>query len=455
MAIKNVRKVIMRSRYFIFGIVTLFFLSFVSGLAFVSTEASAMYFGEQDEKPNDQPNKVLIEKIGKKLEEKRSELIELYRDLHRHPEVSGSEERTAGIIAKRLRALGIEVKAGVGGHGVVGILKGAKPGPVVAYRADMDAVLSDAPDPVSFKSETPGVRHICGHDVHVTVGLGIAEALASVREELEGTVKFIFQPSEENVQGALAMIAAGVLEDPAPEAILAVHCAPLQVGQIASKEGMLLAGFDLIDVTLSGEGDLKAAAQACAKVIRRANTVSIPSPQADESKPPSPEERVQENFIFPLVFSSEENPEKNEWTVKGMIRASSEENYEKAKKNIRDGLEKLDLPGVTYRINYTGGVLPAVMNDPALVRGAMDTIRSLRGEEGLVVLEAVTPFFSEDFARYLQKIPGVMYFLGVSNAGKGIIGMPHSPQFAVDEEAIFIGARTMAAVLLNYLETLK
>jgi metal-dependent amidase/aminoacylase/carboxypeptidase family protein len=445
----------MQSRNFTYGIVTLFFLSFVSGLTFVSTEASAIYCGEQDGKPNDQPNKVLIEKIGKRLEEKRSELIELYRDLHRHPEVSGSEERTAGIIAKRLQALGLDVKVGIGGHGVVGILKGAKPGPVVAYRADMDAVFSDAPDPVSFKSETPGVRHICGHDMHVTVGLGIAEALASVREDLEGSVKFIFQPSEENVQGALAMITEGVLEDPPPKAILAVHCAPLEVGQIGSKEGMLLAGFDLIEVTLSGEGDLKAAAQVCSKVIRGANTVSIASPRAEESEPRSPEERIQENFIFPLVFSSEENPEKNEWTVKAMIRASSKENYDRAKNHIRDGFEKLDLPGVTFRINYTDGVLPAVMNDPKLVRGAMDVIRSLLGEEGLVVLPGVPPYFSEDFARYLQKIPGVMYFLGVSNSEKGIIGMPHSPQFAVDEEAIFVGARTMAAVLLNYLEKLK
>ncbi len=445
----------MQSRYFIYGIVSLFFLSLASGLTFVSAEAAWLYCGEPDGKLNDQPNKMLIEKIGKKLEEKRTELIELYQDFHRHPEVSGREERTAGIIANRLRTLGLEVKVGIGGHGVLGVLKGAKTGPVVAYRADMDAVFSDAPDPASFRSETPGVRHICGHDVHVTIALGIAEALASIREELEGTVKFIFQPSEENAQGASAMIAEGVLENPVPEAILAVHCAPLAVGQIGSKEGMLLAGFDIIDITLSGEGDLKAAAQACAKVISGVSKMSIPSAQADESESPSPQESVQNNFIFPLVFSSEENPEKNEWILKGMVRASSEENYERAKKNILTGLEKLDLPGVSYKINYTEGVVPAVMNDPALVRGAMDIIRLLQGEEGLVVIEQVLPFFSEDFAHYLQKIPGVMYFLGVSNAKKGIIGMPHSPQFAVDEEAIFVGARTMAAVLLNYIEMLK
>ena len=138
-----------------------------------------------------------------------------------------------------------------------------------------------------------------------------------------------------------------------------------------------------------------------------------------------------------------------------MIRTSSEENSEKAEKEVLSGLENLDLPRVSYEFNYTKGVMPAVMNDPELVRGALDTIRSLVGKEGLVVVESVPPFFGEDFAFYLQKIPGVMYWLGVSNEEKGIIGMPHSPQFAVDEDAIFVGARTMAAVLLNYLEMLK
>ena len=445
----------MQSRYFIYGIVAIFFLSLASDLTFVSMEASVMYCGEPGGKLNDQPNKTLSEKIGKKLEEKRSELIELYRDFHRHPEVSGREERTAGIIAKHLRALGLEVKVGIGGHGVVGVLKGAKPGTIVAYRADMDAVFSPAPDPVSFRSETPGVRHICGHDVHVTVALGIAEALTSIRKDFSGTVKFIFQPSEENAEGAKAMIADGVLENPDPEVILALHCAPLEVGQVGSVEGMLLPGLDVVQVIINGEGDLKSSAEAIAKVISGVSTVSFASIQELEFGPASGQDSIQNDFIFAVVVSSGENPEKNQWILKAMARTSSEENSAKAKKNIQAGIEKLDLPDISYKVNYTNGVVPAVMNDPALVSGALDTIRSLLGEEGLVVVEQVPPFFGEDFAFYLQKIPGVMYWLGVSNEKKGILGLPHHPQFAVDEEAIFVGARTMAAVLLNYLETLK
>jgi len=251
------------------------------------------------------------------------------------------------------------------------------------------------------------------------------------------------------------MIAEGVLENPAPEAIFAIHSAPLAVGQMGSRKGMLLAGFDIIYVTLNGDGGLKAAADAIKRVISGVSTVSLTSAQEVELESASRQDSIQNDFILASVFSSEENPEKNKWILRALVRASSEENYARAKKDIQTGLENLDLQGISYKIDYIGGVLPPVMNDPVLVRSAMDIIRSLLGEKGLVVLEEVPPFFSEDFAHYLQKIPGVMFFLGVSNEAKGIIGMPHSPQFAVDEEAIFVGAKTMAVVLLDYLEMNK
>lgn len=445
----------MQSKHFICRAATLFCFFLISGLILGNAEAAVMFRGKADSKLNDQHSKILIDKIGKKLEAKRSELIELYRDLHRHPEVSGKEERTAEVIVKHLQSMGLKVESGIGGHGVVGILKGTKSGPVVAYRADMDAVYSGAPDPVSFQSEKPGVRHICGHDLHVTVALGIAAALASIKDELSGTVKFIFQPSEENAQGASAMIAAGVLKNPAPQAILAVHCAPLAVGQIGSVEGMLLPGLDVIDVAIDGEGNLKPTADAIAKLISDVSTVSFASIQDLEFESPSEQHSVQNDFIFAVVFSSERNSDKSQWILRAMVRTSSGENSAIAKKKIQTGIDNLDLPGISCTMNYSKGMIPAVINDTTLVRGAMDTIRSIQGDEGLVVIEQVPPFFGEDFAFYLQTIPGVMYWLGVSNEEKGIIGLPHSPNFAVDEEAIFVGAKTMAAVLLNYLEKLK
>jgi metal-dependent amidase/aminoacylase/carboxypeptidase family protein len=167
-------------------------------------------------------------------------LVELRRDLHRHPELSNQESRTAGIVAARLRQLGLEVRTGVGGHGVVGILRGGRPGPLVAYRADMDAVRSVEPDPVEFRSVVPGVRHICGHDVHVTIGLGLASTLASLKPDLPGSVMFIFQPAEEIARGASAMVNAGLFAKEKPVAIFGLHTAPHEVGRLSSKAGQMM-----------------------------------------------------------------------------------------------------------------------------------------------------------------------------------------------------------------------
>lgn len=377
------------------------------------------------------------DRIDRRLEHSRTEIVDLRRDIHRHPEVSGQEERTAGVVASRLRSLGLEVQTGVGGHGVVGVLRGERPGPVVAFRADMDAVYSSDPDPVSFASETSGVRHICGHDIHTTVGLAVAEGLAEIRDQLSGTVKFIFQPAEENVQGARAMIQEGVLDAPAPQAIFAYHSAPLQVGQIGSVEGLSLPGLDRVRVTLRGDGDLRAAGRAYARAIGSAST-----PQA---VPPA-------DFVAAMAGPPSQREDQGDWVVTGMVRAGSVEARARAKSQIMQAVAEVQLEGVEHELNFEDLVLPDMVNDSALVRSTLETIRSVVGPEGLLEVNTVTPYFSEDFAYFQQHIPGAMYWLGVSNSELGYIGMPHSPGFVADEEAIFVGARVMAAVLLDYLE---
>ncbi len=381
-------------------------------------------------------DQTLIDRIDHRLENVRADLIELRRDIHRHPELSGQEERTAGIVAARLRSLGLEVRTGIGGHGVVGILRGAMPGPVVAYRADMDAFQSSAPDPVPFASETPGVRHICGHDIHTTVALGIAEALAAIRDELPGTVKFIFQPAEENVQGAAAMIEEGVLEDPAPEAIFAVHSAPLEVGQIGSVEGLALPGLDRVTVTLRGEGDLNDAARSYSGAINAVSTSRNVAPS---------------DFIAAMVSRPRPGRESGEWVITGFVRAASAEARARARAGIAERLAALRHDGISYEFSYQEQTLPDMVNDPELVRSTLETLRSVLQPEGLLEVNQVTPYFSEDFARYQQHIPGAMYWLGVSNSELGYVGMPHSPDFVADEESIIVGAKAMAAVLLDFL----
>ncbi|MGD2217220.1 MAG: M20 family metallopeptidase [Gemmatimonadales bacterium] len=378
----------------------------------------------------------LLEQIERRLENVREYLIEVRRDIHRYPEVSGQEERTSGIVAARLHSLGVEVQTGVGGYGVVGVLEGAKPGPTVAYRADMDAVYSNAPDPVSFASQTPGVRHICGHDIHTTVALGIAEALTAIRDELPGTVKFIFQPAEENIQGALAMIEDGVLQDPAPQAIFAFHSAPLEVGQIGSVEGPALPGLDRVTVTLRGAGDLDAAARTHARAIRSVSTGDAVTPT---------------DYVLAMTREPQAL-ERGVRVITGMVRAGSPAARARAREGIAERLAGLNQEGITYELDYQGQVLPDMVNQPELVRSTLPAIRSVVGPERLLEINQITPYFGEDFAYYQQRIPGAMYWLGVSNSAAGTSGMPHGPDFVADEESIIVGAKVMAAVLLDYLQ---
>lgn len=381
------------------------------------------------------------QRIEETLEQVRADLIAMRRDIHRHPEVSGQEERTARLVAERLQTLGLTVETGVGGHGVVGVLRGGQPGAVVAYRADMDAVLSNAPDPVPFRSETPGVRHICGHDIHTAVALGVAEALAAIRDDLPGTVKFIFQPAEENIQGAQAMIRDGVLKRPAPAAIFAFHTAPMEVGQVGATEGMGLPGLDRIVVTVNGTGDVESVARAYADVIAGVSTVGPPGSASTGA-----------DFIYASSRARQDPSGANQWVVQGFVKASGEANYAAAKSTIQRRLAELKPADVAYGLSYQDRVLPDMINDADLVRASLDPIRSVVGDDGLILVNAATPYFGEDFAFFQQEIPGAMYWLGVSNTEEGIVGMPHSPGFVADEEAIMVGARTMVAVLLDFLE---
>jgi len=384
----------------------------------------------------------ILERMDQRLAAVAEELVAIRRDIHRHPELSGQEERTAGIVAKHLAGLGFEVRTGVGGHGVVGVIRGGGEGPVVAYRADMDAISSTAPDAVPFRSETPGVRHICGHDIHTTVGLGIAEALAAVRDELPGTVKLIFQPAEESVQGARGMIADGVLDNPRPAAILALHTAPLEVGQIGVIEGMALPGLDVVKVTLSGDGDLEAAAQAYADLFGQVSTIGPPGPDLSIAGVPE--------FIFAYASGAEPAGE-DSWVVQGFVRASGEDQYGRAKSDILAKLDAIDLEGVTHEVEYLDRWLADTINDQDLLDASVPTIRSRVGDDGVVVTRAPIPYFGEDFSFFQQEIPGALFWLGVSNSEKGTVGLPHSPDYVADEGSIQVGARTMAAVILELL----
>ncbi len=206
----------------------------------------------------------------KRVNTLQDKLIETRRDFHMHPELSGKEVRTSGIVAEKLAELGLEVKTNVGGYGVVALLKGERPGPVVAWRADMDAFPSENSLDVPYNSIVPGVKHVCGHDVHTTIGLGIAELLSEQREKIAGTIKFIFQPAEENATGAKAMIDEGVLTAPEPEAIFGLHVWPLPVNMIGSVAGMMLPSMRVFRIEYDFESETAEEVEALSQKIVQA-----------------------------------------------------------------------------------------------------------------------------------------------------------------------------------------
>jgi metal-dependent amidase/aminoacylase/carboxypeptidase family protein len=376
----------------------------------------------------------LFERVSAQLQGNEAGLIAFRRDLHQHPEVSGAEERTARVVAERLRAAGLEVRTGFGGHGVVGVLRGGNAGPLVAFRADMDAVPSNAPDPVDFRSRTPGVRHICGHDIHTTVGVAIAEAMAPFRAELRGSVMFVFQPAEERVAGARAMLDDGVFDGATPAAIYAVHTAPLAVGQLATMPGAMMAWRDQVQVRLTGSGNLDAAADSVRRVIARVGTVA--PAQATAS-------------VAPGFILAQEGPTRTVdggRIVGGSISVATEESSAQARRGIVRGVEALSLPGITGAVDYAPRAVPGIANDPAVTAAAAASIRAVLGESSVLDLNVISPAFSEDFGAFQLVVPGAFFYLGV-----GPIGMPHSPGYVADEASIVVGARAMSAVLLDRL----
>jgi len=395
----------------------------------------------------------LLDRIKASAAATSAELIEVRRTIHMNPEVSGEEIETAKLIAERLRGLGLEVTTGVGGHGVSGVLRGGKPGPVVAYRADMDAVASPVVGDPPYKSRVEGVKHVCGHDAHVAVGLGVAGVLASVREELPGTVKFIFQPAEENVQGARGMIADGVLENPAPQAIFSVHTAPFPVGTIVCPSGVGLTGWLPFAIELAAEEGVDVVAKEVADAIGAMSTVEPPwSPEAFTAffENLLVENGPYERFVFVGLNGVQPGDDGSGMVIQGMIRADGTESYEAAQGQLEAAVKKAADGRASFEVQF-GDRFPDMHSNAELVLAAVGPIEAAIGEGKALPMYASAPFFGEDFALFQEHMPGAMFFLGVANREKGITAFNHFPDYDIDESAIEIGTVAMANVLLDYL----
>lgn len=322
-------------------------------------------------------------------------LVSFRRDLHRHPELSGKEERTAKKIAEYLTSLGLEVTSGVGGHGVVGILQGAKEGRKIAWRADIDALASDLPDVVEFESTNPGVRHICGHDVHATIGLGIADVLAEQRERLGGTVYFIFQPSEENIQGAKAMIEDNLFDIVDADEIYALHMSPFPAGTISTKPNGMYGDYKRIEVTIKKNGDSTAITDFVKNTISSVQNVNSPEqfnkpmnlgdPQLGIASP-----NTIYNGYVALGPGFYVNSDKDSFVVSTHISSSDLTKLEEAKKMIGQRIAESQ-----YRKYITGtDYVPVTFtpdNDEPLVRNTTRTITEIYGKEAFIPLHGLIP----------------------------------------------------------------
>jgi len=394
------------------------------------------------------------DEIGQAAEALRPELVEWRRDFHRHPELSNREERTSRVIAERLRALGFdEVKTGVGRYGVVALLKGAKPGPVVAVRADMDALPIEETLDVPYKSENPGVKHACGHDVHMAIQLGVAELLSRRRGEIQGAVKFIFQPAEEGAPageegGAALMIREGALENPRPQAIFGLHVMPkIEVGQIGVNSGSAMASSDSFVITIHGKKvhgayphqgiDAVVVAAECVTALQTIRSRRI-------------------DAVEPVVISigiiqggNRFNIIADEVRLEGTVRTLSDDARRRVPELMRQTLVGITAAyGATFAMDYQqrGAI---TYNDPKLVEETLPVMRRVLGESKVTF--PPPQMGSEDFSYYQKVVPGFFYFLGVGNQARGITAMIHTPEFDVDEDSLVVGVKVMTNVLLDYL----
>ena len=406
--------------------------------------------------------RALADEIERRLPQVMPKVIAWRRDLHEHPELSNRETRTAKLVADHLRALGIEVREGVARTGVVGVLRGGRPGPVVALRADMDALPVTEEVDLPFKStarttfagQAVGVMHACGHDAHTAMLMGVAELLAGMKAQIPGTVKFIFQPAEEGVQpgetgGAEVMVAEGALEDPAVDAIFGLHVWPEEPGKISYKAGGAMSASDQLNIVVKGKQTHGAQPwRGVDPIVVSAQIVSalqtITSRQTDITVAPAVVTigTINGGIRFNIIPDSV--------VMTGTIRTFDMAMRKDVHMRIARTAEKIaEASGATAVVRLGLGT-DVLFNDLALTERMGATLR--RVANGRVNTNTIW-MPSEDFPFFTRKIPGLYVFLGVNKPGvRADDAAPnHSPRFFVNEDALPTGVRAMANLAVDYL----
>ncbi|WP_308365516.1 MULTISPECIES: M20 family metallopeptidase [unclassified Microbulbifer] len=402
------------------------------------------------------------------LNKTESKVIEWRRHIHRNPELGNREFETAKYIASHLKSLGMEVETGVAHTGVVGLLKGGKPGPTVALRADMDALpVSERVDlpfaskvKTTYNDEEVGVMHACGHDTHVAMLMGAAEVLTGMREQLNGNVLFVFQPAEEGAPdgeegGAELMLKEGLFKKYKPDVAFGQHVTSnLPAGVIGYRTGPLMASSDEFRITVHGRqthgsrpwGGVDPITTAAQIVL---GTQTIISRQIDITKEPAVvsfgkiDGGVRNNIIPDSVFLN--------GTIRNFDMDNRRQIFEKLQTTVKHIAESA---GARAEVEILEGY-PVTVNDPALTQAVLPTLRAAAGEKRVIEVPKITG--AEDFSYFANEVPGFYYFLGVTPAGEdpATAASNHSPEFYVDESALKVGTRAITQLALDYMDNHK
>ena len=395
------------------------------------------------------------EQIARMVDGIKDSLVNQRRDFHMNPELSNREERTSRVIAAKLKALGLDdIRTGVSRYGIVAVLKGAKPGPVVAIRADMDALPIEETIDVPYKSRNKGVKHACGHDVHMTVALGTAEVLSRMRDQMAGSVKFIFQPAEEGApegeeSGAAQMIKEGALENPRPQVIFALHATPqARTGQIGYVPGPMLASSDSFTIRVIGK-KVHAAwpHQGIDPVVVAAECIA--ALQTIRSRRIDPLESMVLT-IGSIHGGNRHNIIADEVRMEGTLRTHNEQVRERVfslMKEIVAGVSKSH--GATAELTWSSRSNPPTVNHTAEVEAALPALRKTLGAQNVIQMPPVMG--AEDYTYFLKAVPGFMFWLGTGNPDKAMTAMLHTADFDADEASLVIGVRAMTTLVLDYL----
>ncbi|MFD0796890.1 M20 family metallopeptidase [Maribacter chungangensis] len=384
-------------------------------------------------------------------------LVEIRRDLHEHPELAGNEKRTSKVIANYLSNLGLEVKTGIAGNGVIGILKGSKLGKAIGWRADMDAIKSDYTDDVPYASTVKGVQHGCGHDVHMAIGLGIAEVLSKSKESLNGTVYFIFQPEEETFVGAKKMISDNVFSQLNMDEIYSLHVTALPMGQVMVKPNEIYAYQKRIQLTF--DNDLtKDDAKILYKSIR--NEILRTKDEVDHWNFPKVFDSINTltnpNTIFNDYLFLEENfvveQDSDQVRIKSYLYETNKSNLPKILPTIEQIINNSEINDHFVSTSYIQEN-QTVLNDEGLTAKAINSINKIYGLGAVSKSYGQLPYFNDDFFYFQQKIPGVYFLLGGSNSDKGFVAMNHAPNFRVDEECMKIAVQTFSSLIFERTKT--